>query len=440
MLTAFSSAIRLHRASATLWLLLVVVGLAAGGCSTARSPVVSEFQSRYALSHRQLPKIIEAADAAAAQIDAHPDACINVPYRVQSGFAEEVLNRAGGLANALPSIERRNQTTPHDVSLVSVRAWDDDGDDMLSIIEEHKKNGWTVVLFASEAGKPEGLDVDYLIDNGGADGSLAHGGINTIANSVNAWLWTVEYAAALTRRGRYPGVLMSIFLDGNEKHNAFLQRKNRKFLGETDVAIPAGELAEQYFASADRMIKSLNSEATTTEIDSAAAFAAEHIQQGGEAKVATCLHMLMFEIFKTASPITAFHGYRGAEKAMEANLDEGDLLIWIGYVGMTTPYEDYGGAIAARNVKLISSFTPDLEYPERNQPTPDRYIAQHWALPDAEVKIPFAPDYMAPISGIEQALLFRMLDGAIATKLADAADVVAADVVSADATDRRSGG
>lgn len=91
-------------------------------------------------------------------------------------------------------------------------------------------------------------------------------------------------------------------------------------------------------------------------------------------------------------------------------------MVWFGYVGVSTQYEDYGGAIRDARLKMIGSFVPDAN-PANNGPDALSYIMQHWTPPDAEVPLPFPPGRMAPVSGLDQGLIYRMLEDAILARL-----------------------
>ena len=412
----------MHRRFSVVVLSLLVlaasVGCQAAPASDARPAVVAAFEQRLETSRAELPTIITAAEAAVARVMKNPEALINVPYGEQQAFAEEILNRAGGLANALPSIERRNQITRDDIAMVAIRSWEEDSEKMLPLLKKQREQGWMIVLFASKAGAPDDLDVDYLIDNGAPSGGIEHGRVNVTVNAVNGWLWVCEYTAALTREGRYPGILMSIFLEGNQAHNRRLQRDNRKFLGETEARIAAGELAGQYLEAMEDVIDDLSSPQLAAQVEHAATVMADHVKAGGTIKTATCLHMLMSEIYKpdVRSPFEPFNGYYSSKENFARHVGDGDILLWWGYIGMSTPYEDYGAAMRGTNGLLVSSYVPAAD-PARNEPKGPAHIDQQWSLPDSVVELPFSPGFMAPASGIEQTLLFRMVDDAVAAKL-----------------------
>ena len=46
------------------------------------------------------------------------------------------------------------------------------------------------------------------------------------------------------------------------------------------------------------------------------------------------------------------------------------------------------------------------------------HIEQHRPVPDAEVPVAFPPGRLAPVSGLEQGLLYRLLESAVEKNLA----------------------
>ena len=382
-------------------------------------PVMAAFNTRLELSKKNLPAIVTAAEATAKRIVEHPRALLNVPYGEQSTFAEEILNRAGGLANALPTVERPQMATPDDIALLAVRAWDVDGAKMVKLMADYKKQGWMIVLFASKKGLPEDAQFDYLIDNGGGP-AKDDTAINTIANVLNGWVWSCEYAAALTRLGKYPGVLQSMVVNGSEKHNGFMQsREGRLFLGECDTPVPAGELAGLYFKRVDLLVAQLLTTNTQKKIDRSAAFIAERLKAGKTVITSSCEHFLLSDIFNdNKTPWKPVNVVWHAKDAYRQNVKEGDIIVFFGYIGLSTVSEDYGKFMRETKADIIASYIPDWNNPSNNANEGLVVIEQHWRLGDAEVTIPFAPGLMAPVSGLEGALLYRMLDDAAARQMA----------------------
>jgi len=391
-----------------------MAGVALPSLGAPMPAVLAEFSAREAFAREQLPAIITAAEAAAGRIVGHPNALINVPYGEQQTFAEEILNRAGGLANALPDVERSKLTTPDDIALLAVRAWAVDGPKMITLSNQYKARGNMVILFASRQGMPEGVQYDYLIDNGGGPNKAASA-MNAIANTLNAWLWTSEYTSALTRLGKYPGILQSMVVPGSTEFNQALQKSGeaRRFLGDCDMPIPAGELAGVYLKRVDLLIAELQTSTTRRQIDKAATLIADRLQAGKTVGVASCEHFLLSDIFNdNKTPWKPFNVVWRAKEAFPQNVKEGDLIVFFGYIGLSTVSEDYAAAMRGTKADIIASYIIDYNNPANNATEGLCVIEQHWHVGDTEVKLPFPPGSMAPTSGLESALIYRMLDDA----------------------------
>ena len=393
----------------------------AGQTVTAPMPaVLANFSAREEFARHNLPAIIAAGEAAAKRIAEHPNALLNVPYGEQQTFAEEILNRAGGLANALPDVERPKLTTPDDIALLAVRAWDVDGARMVKLMADYKKRGWMIVLFASKAGLPEGAQFDYLLDNVGGPGK-EDSAMNTIANVLNAWLWTCEYTSTLTRLGKYPGILQSMVVPGSTEHNNALQKSGeaRRFLGEWNAPIPAGELAGVYLKRVDLLITELLTSTTQRQIDRAATLIAGRLKAEKTVGIASCEHFLLSDIFfDNKTPWKPFNVVWHAKEAFPQNVKEGDIVVFFGYIGLSTVSEDYAAAMRGTKADIIASYISDYANPANNANEGLCVIEQHWHVGDTEVKLPFPPGSMAPVSGLEAALVYRMLDDATAGKAA----------------------
>ncbi|NQU10485.1 hypothetical protein HQ590_06835 [bacterium] len=388
------------------------------------SPVLRAFEQRLAAVERNLPMIERAAEAAAVRTMAYPGLLINAPYSPQPSFAEEMMNRSGCLANVLPDIERPKQTTDLDIFLFSVRSWEQDGVQAVKMLRDARARHWLIVLSASRAGAPPGVEADYWIDNGGTGTGAAEAPINAIINVVHGWLWQVEYAAALTRRGKHPGVLQHILEPGSETHNQQVQsREGRpRIYDYAGQPIPDGWLGGQYLAAIRQMVNRVGSLPTLTQVYDAADVAASQFTRGGKVGLAAANHILLYEIFHNLrAPWHPFNVvWQTKNGAFEKNVGPDDLLVFFGHVGPSTPYEDYGGAMQRVGVPLIVSYAPDRADPANDVTNAVARIDQTWTMPDAVVSVPFPPGRMAPVSGIEQGLLFRMLDDAVARKLAAA--------------------
>jgi hypothetical protein len=386
------------------------------------SPVLDAYKSRLALSEKQLPLITQAAEAAAARMLKNPRALINVPYYEQAGFAEEFVNRAGGLANAMPEESRPQDTTPDDIVLFSVRSWEKGWPKCRDFLAERQKKGWLVILFASKTGAPENLPADFLIDNGAASGAETEAAINTAANVTNGWLWCCEYVAALTRGGKFPGILKSIMLPGADDFDRLIQSpKGRHWLDDWDPekGLPAGSLSQAYLKNVKEVVASLESERIRGEIEKAADLVSRRLADGKTVGVTSCTHLLTDEVFQPSRTPWKPFGSSGAPlaTAFTDNVKQADLLLFFGYVGLSTPAEDFGRSIREARVDFIASAIEDQATPSNNPTDALVWIEQSWKMGDAVVPIPFPPKVMASVSGINSGLIFWMLDDAVAEKL-----------------------
>ena len=392
----------------------------AAGVSVQQGATLAEFQRRVVLARRQVPNIIAAAEAAAQRAVEHPGCLIQVPYDIQWSFAEEIINRSGGLANALQPEKRPNEQTPYDVCLLGVRSWEVDGARMQLLAKDLRQRGWLVVMFASKAGAPDDLQVDYLIDNGAPRGGQSLAPVNSAANVLNAWLWSCEYAAALTRHGKAPGILKSILARGGEAHNAPLQRPGgRQRLFDCSTPVPPGRLALAYLAETEALVRELWGDRVQAQIGRAADAITAQLRTGGKVQVTTATHFLMGEIYlDNRTPWKPFTAVWVASTAFAQNVGKNDLLVWFSFRGLSSPYEDYGAFMRQTGAALVTCYVADAD-PSNNAPNALAHIDQSWRIPDAVVPVPFAPGFMAPVSGINQGLVYRMLDEAVAARLAD---------------------
>jgi hypothetical protein len=194
-------------------------------------------------------------------------------------------------------------------------------------------------------------------------------------------------------------------------------KADRLKLYDCTNAIAAGVLAQQYLNETESILRALAGTAVQGQLVRATDLIGGHMSSGGKVGVATCDHFIMGEmLWNTKAPWHPFNVVWRAEAALNENLTPRDMLLWFGYMGFSTPYEDYGKFIRASGVRFITSFVRDAD-PARNAPDAAAHIDQSWILGDAVIALPFPPGQMAPVSGINVGLLFRMLDEAVAARL-----------------------
>jgi len=412
-------------------LLLAVMCLAADPPARVLPPTLLDFSTRVDAAKAQLPLIIRAAEAAATRKVEHPDALLNITYSLQSSFAEELLNRSGGLAEALPSEERSRRVTDNDFVVFSIRSWETDGEKGLAYLKDCRQKGWMTILFASSAGKPADLEVDWFIDNGAKTGTDAAAAVNSAANALNGWLWVCEYTAALTRLGKYPGILQSITTAGSIPFDGKLQDSRVRHLNlfPGDTALPPGDLSRIYLARVDRMVNEMSGPITQGQLDRAAGIIADRLRDGRKVFVSTDTHIMLNEMDKNnKTPWTPLFTLRNMGEVLAKQTQPGDLFFWLGFNGVSIWYYpgaagetklwiDYDTPLRASKVDLITCFARDPLHPDNNGDYALAHIEQNWDFGDSEVPVPFPPGRIAPISGLYQSLLYRMLDDVTSAKL-----------------------
>jgi uncharacterized phosphosugar-binding protein len=352
-----------------------------------------------------------------------PDTLINVPYNEQKSFSEEMINRAGGLSNIYPSEspDRVRFVTDHDIVLYSVRSWETDAETAIKRLNEYKGKNWKVILIASKKGMPSKLKYDFFIDNGAPSGKAIYGRINILANITIGWMWCCEYVSAMTRKGKIPGILISISLEESTEHNKKIQTpEGRLWIGDCPEKIPAGKLANIYLERVKKLVFDLKSEKIQKQIDYASDIIASRMAEGKKVGISGVGHVIIDEVKRDLkAPWIGFQavGQVGRRRnAFSKYLQPGDLLVWIAYIGLNSKYVDFGRYIKEANLELITCFAPDLDDPSVNE-TGIAHIDQCWAKGDAEVPLPCHPWKMAPVSGINSGLILRMLDDSVSKKL-----------------------
>lgn len=388
-------------------------------------PTLREFADRLPGLHEQITPISEAATASAERILEHQGALLHVPYSEETGLGDELSNRAGGLAIAAPYAWRRKMVTENDVVLISVRAWDVDGQWAIEKLAEYKKDGWMTTLIASRAGAPDNLGelgATFFIDNGAPDGSAQHGRINVLANTAAAWMWCCEYVAGMTRKGKLPGILISVGIPGGKAHDRPIQTKEGRLeTSDTEIEIPAGELASMYHARLKTLVADLATPWRQAQVDAAADVVADYLNRGRKVVVSGVGHLITGEQgLDHKSPFEGRHSGHVKRGELARDFEPDDLLIWIGYSGgPNSLYTNYGKLIEESGLNLVTSHTPDprLEEADMGKLTPLAHIDQSWSIGDAEVRMSIPPGHLAPISGINAMLVLRMLDDEVAARI-----------------------
>ena len=369
--------------------------------------IVQAVRARLGGLEAQLPAVTASAEEAALAT-ANPAWKVRFPSSAQPAFSDEFIARAGGLANW--GNDKPGELPSPDAILYAARSWEEDAAQAKSVLPTYREHGWQAVLIGSRAGLPAKLPHDAFLDNGAETGGAAESPVNFIANIILGWLWAVEFVAALTRRGARPHVLQSVFVPGAAEFNKSLTPKDALLPCET--AIPAGDLARAYL----RRIAWLLDDVARPEVQDPIADAARrirgHLRKRGRVLTACLAHAVPGEMdHAVKSPFVNLGVPREADLPEKAR--PGDLVLFLGYVGVDNAWYAHGAWLRAAGVPVITSHIADPLNPDNRLPEALVHIPQSWAFGDAEVEIPFPPDRMAPMSVVNQLLIFRMIDEAV---------------------------
>ncbi|MCQ2388737.1 MAG: WG repeat-containing protein [Kiritimatiellae bacterium] len=385
---------------------------ASGAASAPEAKYLDAVEAQFARVRATIPEISRAAEAVRERVDSHPGALIDMPCDLGFGFREEMIARAGGLAQFCGG------HSEHSTVLVPVRSWEDLGERGKKEIRTWCGEGCLVVVIGSAAGRPEDLPASFFLDNGAPDGSSAHGTKNVLVNALLGWMFCCEYAAAHSRTGKFPAVLKSIgsrdFPIVNS-HAGSSDGLTRYF--PCPEKIPAGELATTYWNQAMLRFRQLREPHVQDGIQAAADAAAAALEQGRRVGVAGLGHLILEEPkHGLKSPMLGLRVVSMAEETLMDALGPDDLLVWISYFGLSTRHFDYTGPIRRARVKLAPSYS--LPVPFENVPKGEAFVEQAWRVPDAEVAIPVAPGFMGSQSEIDRVVILRSLDEEVAARLA----------------------
>lgn len=399
-------------------LIVIAFGCMLAGCAELQ-PSLKEFTARLPVLQGQIPALSDSAEQSADEILDHPKALLGMPYGSQASFSEELISRAGGLCLAYSNEVNVQDQTPQDIALVSVRSWEKEAAQVVKRVRDYKDKGWVVTVFGSTAGCPKELAADFFIDNGAPSGAAVHGRINLLANVTLGWMWCCEYAAAMSRRGKFPGILYSVAMPGGEEFDKPLQTiEGRHTVVSCDKALDAGMLAGLYLKRVQQLVADCSSPRTQEQLAKAADVITAHVKAGERVGVSGMGHVILAEVSQdTKVPWNAFQAAGASKTAFKEHMQPGELLVWVGYVGMNSAYENCAKAMDEAGLQIVSCYAPDPTW-AANPPFVLAHIDQRWALPDAEVPIPVPPYKMAPVSGVNAGLIFRMIDDEVAARLA----------------------
>ena len=388
----------------------VRLAAAAAAAAAADQPFDAALGARLGACRAAVSNITASAEVAAARILANPYARLKVPREECAGLNEELIARAGGLSQIGWSYASSGRATPDDIQLFAVRDWESFGPRAAWLVDRWRQSGNLVVVFGSAAGRPEGLNADFFIDNGAPDGTAAHASVNAAANVVLAWMWCCEYASAFSRKGLFPAVTKGIVSASSWGHNEGTSAPDGGIrLYRCDTPVAAGDLAVAYLNRVAKLVSDIREPPVTHAFARSAEIIADRLAAGRRVAIAGLGHMILEEPkHGLKSPMIGFRAVSMLPDSFAFTLEKGDVIVWVSYSGMNSSHDDYAYAIRRSGADIIFSGS------EATPPAPDAgfldFIPQPWSPPDAEVAIPVPPYAMAPVSALARILVLRLLD------------------------------
>jgi hypothetical protein len=220
---------------------------------------------------------------------------IGFPW-IGSTLEQELIGRSGGLMHiGFDRCWKAERTAEEKANDVVIFAWDDaPKPDDLKRMREYRDKGVFALGFGARSSPKlaEHLAAcDAWIDCG-ASGDDRAGKTEHFTNAVNGWLFTAEFVAALTRRGKMPTMWKSYgMIDGH----AWADRYFTKTQFHDDFTVPPvapGELGRRYLERIRFMVARLRSTELGTLRAMGERIAAE-LKAGRKTVVASSGHMVM---------------------------------------------------------------------------------------------------------------------------------------------------
>ena len=333
------------------------------------------------------------------------------------GFVAEACDRAGGLRHIQP-VPLNNDVKEHDIVLVgTVDLKPEEQADQIAVL---KDKGALVIVFGSRESEIATLG-DYLIDNGLAAGFIPVikidekmiGPTAPMANVINKWLFTAEYAAALTRAGKMPTFWQSMLMPGAAARN----KRIEKSVYHTDMNIAPvqpGVSARQYISEVRGYLVKIQ-ENELNLFSQAGAKCAQTIKSGNKVVASVIGHFMEAQLRMPDFPdIFTILTTEFGRESLEGVLDKGDMWLHVGY--SYTPEQEllYAQEIGAGTICVL---TPGPTVVDEGTPVaPDMnliglYIDPYWKIGDSVVEIPGYDTKIIPPSGVVMISSFWMIIG-----------------------------
>lgn len=345
---------------------------------------LSRLQAAVSRAGTNMPAITQSAEQAAGDLLAGGN--LWAAGR-QGDFIAEACGRAGGLMSVAPLGER--SATNRDVILFAVpgRLVESDSDK----ITQWEKKGARVVAFHS----PAGVFADRFP-------------LDTVANVSDLWIWTGEFVASCTRRGKMPVLYQSYGLPGGPERGKKYQGK--RFHDDLTIQpIGPGVLGREYLSQISRMLAGMQSTQMPRIVQ-----AAQWWRQASSNSTAILVTGHMFPRHAQDARTIPCGRFEPApaweDKVLVDAARPPEFVLYLGYQYGPRKLVDWASASGA---KLVYTTVQPVQPP---QPASNiMYLDLGWPLTDACVRVPGYDVPILPASGVLQAAFYWALASERAT-------------------------
>lgn len=374
------------------WLAWLLVGLVAG--PAAASPARDTLRATEALIARvapHVPALTRAAEEAATRVVAGGELYL---AGADQAFIAEAAGRAGGLmmVRHLPAADRLTAADVVLIAPVPGHAADTE------LCQAAQRAGALVIAF----GAPPTFPADHPLP-GVADPndpplptpqSLRRSRSAVFSYITELWVWTGEFVAACTRRGKMPTMWQSISVPGGIARNEPLQPL--KFDERFQVApIRAGVLGRAYLKELALRLRRLR-ERELRRLQQAARLVRAARRDGKTVHLWIRGHLPPLIIGGPQDPA----GFRllPYELPADPGIAAGDVVVFVGYVGADPPLV---AAAANAGAKAIWFAAPDPSLTDARR-RGGLVIDQQWRVGDCLVPVPGYDVSILPPSAVTQ--------------------------------------
>ncbi len=368
----------------------------------------------------RIPEMTRLAEVVATRHEA--GGLIGFPW-IGSTLEQELFGRSGGVIHVgFDRAWKKERSAAEKANDVSLYAWDDQpraGD--LQRLRDDRGKGIYVIGFGPRRAKALTEHVaacDAWLDTGAVDddravalGDHRVGKTNHFTNVVNGWMFTAEFVAALTRRGKMPPMWKGWSVPGGREWS---DRYFGKVQFHEDFQVPPvapGELARRYALRLRANLERLQ----RTELADLCSFAekiADELHEGRKTTVASAGHMVMNYIGRYDDALWAqnheVHDNVEAQmKSFEKETPDGGLVLRLDAYGL---HREVAALFQRKHqrVLLITGENPRPEFAIPATLTP--YVDLGFAFGDACVWLEGYPIPILPPSGAMQVAAYESIN------------------------------